>query len=124
MRVAALGKATLEGLAMGGVVGVVKHIPGHGRAASDSHVELPVVTAGIDELAIDFEPFAKPKDAPMVMPAHVTYTASAPARRSEEHTSELQSLMRTSDAVVCLKTKEASAPKNSKSPAFQPARPT
>src|SRR3546814_1858495 len=105
MRVAALGKATLEGLAMGGVVGVVKHIPGHGRAASDSHVELPVVTAGIDELALDFEPFAKLQDAPMAMTAHVIYTAIDQDRcasvRSEEHTSEIQSLLRNSYPVFC-----------------------
>ena len=45
MQVAALGRAVLDGLRAAGVVGVVKHMPGHGRAPSDSHVELPVVTA-------------------------------------------------------------------------------
>ncbi len=80
MRVAALGKASIEGLAQGGVVGVIKHIPGHGRAASDSHVELPVVTAGLDELAIDLEPFEKLNNAPMAMTAHVVYTALDPDR--------------------------------------------
>lgn len=80
MRVAALGKAVLEGLAQGGVVGVVKHIPGHGRAGADSHLELPVVTATLDELAVDLEPFEKLKDAPMAMTAHVVYTALDPDR--------------------------------------------
>lgn len=80
MRVAALGKAVVEGLRQGGVVGVVKHIPGHGRAGSDSHVELPVVHASAEELAIDLEPFEKLKDAPMAMTAHVVYTAFDPDR--------------------------------------------
>src|SRR3546814_10928450 len=80
MRVAALGKAVLEGLAQGGVVGVVKHIPGHGRAGADSHLELPVVTATLDELTVDLEPFEKLKDAPMAMTAHVVYTALDPDR--------------------------------------------
>lgn len=75
MRVAALGKASIQGLAKAGVVGVVKHIPGHGRAAADSHVELPVVTAGADDLAVDLEPFTQLRDAPMAMTAHVVYTA-------------------------------------------------
>lgn len=75
MRVAALGRATIEGLRDGGVVGVVKHIPGHGRAMADSHVELPVVDAEAEALEIDIEPFAKLRDAPMAMTAHVVYTA-------------------------------------------------
>ena len=50
MQVAALGRAVLDGLASAGVVGVVKHMPGHGRALVDSHKELPVVTASAEEL--------------------------------------------------------------------------
>ena len=50
MQVAALGRAVLDGLASAGVVGVVKHIPGHGRALVDSHKELPIVTASAEEL--------------------------------------------------------------------------
>jgi beta-N-acetylhexosaminidase len=75
MKVAALGRATLEGLRQGGVCGVVKHIPGHGRARSDSHLELPVVDASRAELERDFEPFRTLANAPMAMTAHVTYTA-------------------------------------------------
>lgn len=75
MRVAALGRATLDGLAAGGCVGVVKHMPGHGRASTDSHKELPVVTADEAALATDVEPFASLRDAPMGMTAHVVYTA-------------------------------------------------
>lgn len=78
MRVAALGDATLAGLREGGVVGVVKHVPGHGRARADSHVELPVVTASRAELETDLAPFRKLKDAPMAMTAHVVYTALDP----------------------------------------------
>ncbi|WNO54903.1 beta-N-acetylhexosaminidase [Stakelama saccharophila] len=75
MRVAALGRAMLDGLRRGGVVGVVKHMPGHGRAQVDSHYELPVVTAGEDELASDIEPFRTLASAPMGMTAHVVYQA-------------------------------------------------
>ena len=50
MQVAALGRAVLDGMASAGVVGIVKHMPGHGRALVDSHKELPVVTATADEL--------------------------------------------------------------------------
>ncbi len=78
MRVAALGKATLAGLREGGVIGVVKHIPGHGRARVDSHLDLPVVDAGLDELAADFEPFRSLADAPMAMTAHIVYSALDP----------------------------------------------
>ena len=75
MQVAALGRATLDGLASAGVVGVVKHIPGHGRALVDSHHELPVVSASEDDLEVDLEPFERLKQAPMAMVAHLLYTA-------------------------------------------------
>jgi beta-N-acetylhexosaminidase len=75
LRVAALGRATLEGLKAGSVVGVVKHMPGHGRALADSHVELPVVDAPAEALETDIRPFATLNWAPMAMTAHVVYTA-------------------------------------------------
>lgn len=75
MQVAALGRAVLDGLASASVVGIVKHIPGHGRALVDSHKELPVVTASEQELEIDLEPFERLSSAPMGMMAHVVYTA-------------------------------------------------
>src|SRR5437762_9684713 len=56
MQVAALGRALLDGLASAGVLGVVKHMPGHGRALVDSHKELPIVTAPAEDLEIDLEP--------------------------------------------------------------------
>jgi beta-N-acetylhexosaminidase len=74
MRVAALGRATLEGLAEGGVVGIVKHMPGHGRAMVDSHLALPVVTANLNALETDLAPFRTLNQAPIGMTAHVVYT--------------------------------------------------
>jgi beta-N-acetylhexosaminidase len=78
MQVSALGRATLDGLRQGGVCGVIKHIPGHGRAGADSHLELPVVDATLSALERDFEPFRRLSSAPMAMTAHVTYTALDP----------------------------------------------
>ena len=75
MQVAALGRAVLNGLASAGVVGIIKHMPGHGRALVDSHKELPVVTASAEELETDLEPFERLAWAPMGMTAHVVYTA-------------------------------------------------
>lgn len=75
MRVAALGRAVLEGLSDGGVVGIIKHIPGHGRSMSDSHVELPTVDASEEDLETDLEPFRTLNWAPMGMTSHVVYTA-------------------------------------------------
>jgi beta-N-acetylhexosaminidase len=74
MQVAALGRAVLDGMASAGVVGIVKHMPGHGRALVDSHKELPVVTASAQELETDLEPFERLASAPMGMTAHVVYT--------------------------------------------------
>jgi beta-N-acetylhexosaminidase len=75
MQVAALGRAVLDGLRAGGVVGVVKHMPGHGRSMCDSHVELPVVDADESALETDMEPFHALRDAPMGMTSHVVYSA-------------------------------------------------
>ncbi len=78
MQVAALGRAVLDGMASAGVAGVVKHLPGHGRALVDSHKELPIVTASDEELAVDLEPFERLRWAPLGMVAHVVYTAWDP----------------------------------------------
>ena len=75
MQVAALGRAALDGLAAGGVVGVVKHMPGHGRALADTHKELPVVRASEAEMEVDLEPFRTLSDAPMGMTCHCVYAA-------------------------------------------------
>ncbi len=72
--VATLGRAAMEGLKIAGVAPVIKHVPGHGRARVDSHLELPVVDAPLEELRnTDFVPFAACADAPMAMTAHVVY---------------------------------------------------
>jgi beta-N-acetylhexosaminidase len=75
LRVAALGRAILDGLQAGGVVGVVKHMPGQGRAVVDSHHELPRVSASQAELEQDFAPFRALNGAPMGMTSHVVYEA-------------------------------------------------
>ena len=75
MRVAALGRATLDGLARAGVAGVVKHMPGHGRSMVDSHKETPVVTASAEELDEDLAPFRALNDAPIAMTGHLRFTA-------------------------------------------------
>lgn len=75
MRVAALGRAVVNGLRSGGIVGIVKHMPGHGRAMVDSHLDLPTVTATDAELESDLAPFIALKDALMGMTAHIIYTA-------------------------------------------------
>jgi len=73
--VAAMGRSASEGLVAGGVLPVIKHIPGHGRAGVDSHHELPVVDAGLDLLMeADFAPFKALCDLPMAMTAHVIYS--------------------------------------------------
>ena len=78
-RIAALGGATLDGLQAGGVIGVIKHLPGHGRARADSHLELPMVDADAAALETDFAPFALlAARAGMGMTAHVTYSALDP----------------------------------------------
>jgi len=77
--VAEMGRAAAEGLRAGGVLPVIKHIPGHGRAFADSHLELPVVDAAAEELrAHDFPPFKALADIPMAMTAHVVYSALDP----------------------------------------------
>lgn len=75
LRVAAMGRATLEGLASAGVVGVVKHMPGHGRAVVDSHYELPRVSVDAAALERDIAPFRTLNHAPMGMTCHVVYDA-------------------------------------------------
>jgi beta-N-acetylhexosaminidase len=74
--VIALGRAAIEGFLDGGVLPVIKHIPGHGRAAADSHNGLPRVSASPEELsATDFVTFRSLNMAPIAMTAHVVYVA-------------------------------------------------
>jgi beta-N-acetylhexosaminidase len=92
-RVIALGRAVAEGLLGGGVLPVIKHVPGHGRATKDSHRELPSVLARRAELeASDFLPFRALADLPAAMTAHVVFAAIdpvAPASISERVTREV-----------------------------------
>jgi beta-N-acetylhexosaminidase len=78
-QVAAIGRAVAEGLLAGGVLPVLKHIPGHGRATADSHRALPVVETDRATLAAtDFAAFQPLFDLPLGMTAHVVYTAIDP----------------------------------------------
>ncbi len=77
--VTALGRAAAEGLMSGGVIPVMKHIPGHGRAFADTHLELPTVTTSLKELRRhDFAPFQALNQLPMAMTAHVIFSAVDP----------------------------------------------
>ncbi len=83
-----LGRAAMEGLMAGGVAPIIKHIPGHGRALADSHLELPVVPEEHGLLSeTDFAPFKGLNDAPMAMTAHIVYAdidSDHPATQSAE----------------------------------------
>ena len=79
--VAKLGRAAAEGMLDAGVLPIMKHAPGHGRAGADSHLALPVVDALRAQLETsDFVPFAMNADLPAAMTAHVVYTALDPQR--------------------------------------------
>jgi beta-N-acetylhexosaminidase len=75
VRVASFGAAMLDGLRQAGVIGVVKHMPGQGRATVDTHHHLPVVKASETELADDLLPFERLHDAPMALTGHVVFAA-------------------------------------------------
>ena len=80
-KVAAIARAVTEGLEQGGVLPVLKHIPGHGRAAADSHFQLPTVDTSREELEqTDFAAFQPLADLPMAMTAHVVFSALDPAQ--------------------------------------------
>lgn len=85
--ISALGRAVCDGLRVGGVLPIIKHIPGHGRATADSHIELPRVEATAAVLAeSDFVPFDNLCDMPLAMTAHILYPAIDP-----EHCATLSS---------------------------------
>uniref|UniRef100_Q11HC1 beta-N-acetylhexosaminidase n=2 Tax=Phyllobacteriaceae TaxID=69277 RepID=Q11HC1_CHESB len=89
--VAVLGRAAADGLLAGGILPVMKHVPGHGRAGVDSHLSLPRVDASLAELrARDFLPFKALADLPVAMTAHVVYEAVDPENPST-----------TSSRVIC-----------------------
>jgi beta-N-acetylhexosaminidase len=80
-KVAAIARAVTEGLEQGGILPVLKHIPGHGRATADTHFRLPTVdTAQIELEQTDFAAFKPLADLPMAMTAHVVFSALDPAQ--------------------------------------------
>jgi beta-N-acetylhexosaminidase len=91
--VVALASAKMDGLTAGGILPVIKHVPGHGRAHADSHLELPHVEAGHDELSkSDFATFKALNTAPFGMTAHVVYEdidRVAPATTSKKLVQEV-----------------------------------
>ena len=90
-QVIALAKATCRGLLEGGVLPVIKHIPGHGRATVDSHKELPVVDASLEAMEqTDFIPFRALADMPLGMTAHIRYTALDAERCATESPDVIQ----------------------------------
>jgi beta-N-acetylhexosaminidase len=93
--VAVLGRAAAEGLLAGGVLPVIKHIPGHGRSVADSHLALPVVEASLAELQrSDFAPFRALADMPLAMTAHVVYTALDPGNPATTSARVIEAIIR------------------------------
>ncbi|MGH6716464.1 MAG: beta-N-acetylhexosaminidase [Bradyrhizobium sp.] len=96
-KVAAIARAVTEGLEQGGILPVLKHIPGHGRAAADSHIELPSVDASESELdRTDFAAFRPLADLPMAMTAHVVFTALDPAHPATTSATMIEKVIRGS----------------------------
>ncbi|MFN7754358.1 MAG: beta-N-acetylhexosaminidase [Holosporales bacterium] len=92
--VARKGQAVVDAHIAAGVVPIVKHIPGHGRAAADSHLTLPVVTATRADIeAIDFAPF-RAVQAPWAMTAHLLYTALDPVQPATLSTFVIKNIIR------------------------------
>jgi len=93
--VAAIGTAIAEGLMAGGVLPIMKHIPGHGRARVDSHLELPVADVDFETLrAVDFAPFKALSHLPMAMTAHLLYPAIDPERPATTSTKVISEVIR------------------------------
>jgi beta-N-acetylhexosaminidase len=95
--VAVIGRAAAEGLLAGGILPVIKHVPGHGRARADSHEALPVVDTPLGELeARDFAPFRVLADMPLAMTAHVVYTAIDPEQPATTSRKVMRQIVRGS----------------------------
>jgi beta-N-acetylhexosaminidase len=93
--VATLGRAAAEGLKEAGVLPIMKHIPGHGRATVDSHLELPIVEQSFEELRDqDFIPFKQNADLPWAMTGHVQYDAMDPSNPATLSPQVIQDLIR------------------------------
>lgn len=96
-KVAAIARAVTEGLEQGGVLPVLKHIPGHGRATADTHFKLPVVDTPKAELEMtDFAAFRPLADLPMAMTAHVVFSALDPAQPATTSATIIEQVIRGS----------------------------
>jgi beta-N-acetylhexosaminidase len=96
-KVAAIARAVTEGLEQGGVLPVLKHIPGHGRATADTHFKLPVVDTPKAELErTDFVAFQPLVDLPMAMTAHVVFSALDPAQPATTSATIIEQVIRGS----------------------------
>jgi beta-N-acetylhexosaminidase len=96
-KVAAIARAVTEGLEQGGILPVLKHIPGHGRATADTHFKLPVVDTSKAELeAADFAAFRPLADLPMAMTAHVVFSALDPAQPATTSATIIEQVIRGS----------------------------
>jgi beta-N-acetylhexosaminidase len=94
-KVAAIARAVTTGLEQGGVLPVLKHIPGHGRATADSHFRLPTVDVPLVELAkTDFAAFKPLADLPMAMTAHVVFSALDPAQPATTSATIIEQVIR------------------------------
>jgi beta-N-acetylhexosaminidase len=94
-KVATIARAVTEGLEQGGILPVLKHIPGHGRAAADSHFRLPTVDTGRNELErTDFAAFLPLADLPMAMTAHVVFSALDPAQPATTSATIIEQVIR------------------------------
>jgi beta-N-acetylhexosaminidase len=94
-KVAAIGRAVTEGLDQGGILPVLKHIPGHGRATADTHFRLPVVDTSKAELErTDFAAFQPLADLPMAMTAHVVFSALDPAHPATTSATIIEQVIR------------------------------
>jgi len=94
-KVAAIARAVTEGLERGGILPVLKHIPGHGRATADSHFRLPTVdTSGAELGRTDFAAFQPLADLPMAMTAHVVFSALDPAHPATTSATIIEQVIR------------------------------
>lgn len=94
-KVAAIARAVTEGLEQGGVLPVLKHIPGHGRATADTHFKLPTVDTSRDELMrTDFAAFKPLSDLPMAMTAHVVFSAVDPVHPATTSATMIEQVIR------------------------------
>lgn len=95
VKVAAIARAVTDGLEQGGVLPVLKHIPGHGRATADTHHRLPVVDTPRNELErTDFAAFRPLSDLPMAMTAHVVFSAIDPAQPATTSATMVEQVIR------------------------------